>query len=169
MSEYGVPQNRERLFIVGHNGEFTFPPPHKHLFSVNDALGRMAISHAPKTGQYLTPAEDKYIESYEIKCQLKRPRDLHIDIPARTLTCRNLSGSTSDMLRLVMPDGSRRKLRVKEAARLQGFPDWFRFAGTEFQQFNQIGQSVPPLFSYQLANSVCTYLNENEQFAVISA
>ena len=158
MSDYGVPQNRERLFIVGHNGEFTFPSPHKHLFSVNDALGKMATSHAPKTGRYLTPAEDKYIESYEIKCQLKRPRDLHIDRPARTLTCRNLSGSTSDMLRLVMPDGRRRKLRVKEATRLQGFPDWFKFEGTESQAFNQIGQSVPPLFSYQLATSVLNYL-----------
>ena len=167
MSDYGVPQNRERLFIVGHNGEFSFPSSHKHVFTVRDALGSMA-KYAPKNGRYLTPAEDKYIASYELKCQLKRPRDLHLDQPSRTLTCRNLSGSTSDMIRLVMSDGRRRKLRLKEAARLQSFPDWFRFEGGETSAFNQIGQSVPPLFSYQLANSVCAYLKRFDEFAIMA-
>jgi len=169
MSDYGVPQNRKRLFIVGHKGGFVFPSPHKHLFSVNDGLGKMATSHAPKTGRYLTPAEDKYIASYELKCKLKRPRDLHLDQPSRTLTCRNLSGSTSDMLRLVMSDGRRRKLRVKEAARLQSFPDWFKFECSETAAFTQIGQSVPPLFSYQLALSVSNYLSESTEMSAVSA
>ena len=168
LSDYGVPQNRERLFIVGHNGEFSFPSPNKHVFTVRDALGSMA-TYAPKNGRYLTPSEDNYIASYELKCQLKRPRDLHLDQPSRTLTCRNLSGATSDMIRLVMRDGRRRKLRVKEAARLQGFPDWFVFEGAESAQFNQIGQSVPPVFSYQLAKSVMDYLlnyNNHQALAV---
>ena len=161
MADFGVPQNRERLFIVGHHGGFEFPEPDNQIFTVMDALG-MAAKYAPKGGRYLTDSEDRYIESYEEKCQLKTPRDLHLDRPARTLTCRNLSGSTSDMLRLVMPDGRRRKLRVSEAARLQGFPDWFRFSGSETKSFYQIGQSVPPLFSYRLAMSVLSYIQESE-------
>ena len=168
MSNYGIPQNRERLFIVGRKGKFSFPSNHEKVFSVRDALGRMATSHAPKAARYLTPAEDKYIQSYEKKCQLKNSRNLHLDQPSRTLTCRNLAGSTSDMVRLLMADGRRRKLRVKEAARLQGFPDWFEFSGTETQQFYQIGQSVPPLFSYQLALSVIEYL-QNIDDCVIEA
>tara|TARA_Y100000589_G_scaffold328989_1_gene374403 strand:- start:466 stop:1485 length:1020 start_codon:yes stop_codon:yes gene_type:complete len=163
MSEFGIPQNRKRLFIIGHKGGFEFPSPHNHVFTVENALGKMATSYAPKNGCYLTPAEDKYIASYELKCKLKRPRDLHLDQPSRTLTCRNLSGSTSDMLRLVMPDGRRRKLRVREAMRLQSFPDWFKFNCSDTAAFNQIGQSVPPLFSYQLALSVSDYLLQKDQ------
>ena len=126
MSNFEVPQNRERLFIIGHDGTFDFPDPSERQFTVRDALGELA-HEAPTDGRYLSQSEDEYIAKYEEKCQLKNPRDLHLDIPSRTLTCRNLAGSTADMIRLKMNDGRRRKIRVKEASRIQGFPDWFEF------------------------------------------
>lgn len=52
------------------------------------------------------------------------------------------------------PRCRRRRLSVREAARLQSFPDWYAFSGTKEQQFTQIGNAVPPLFSYKLAQSV---------------
>jgi len=157
MVNYGLPQKRERLFIVGHHGGFNFPKEKDQIFTVEDALGVWARQE-PSECKYLTPSEDKYIASYEKKCQLRNSRDLHLDKPSRTLTCRNLSGSTSDMIRISLSSGRRRKIRVKEAARIQGFPDWFEFTGSESSCFNQIGQSVPPLFSRQLALSVLEYL-----------
>jgi DNA (cytosine-5)-methyltransferase 1 len=70
------------------------------------------------------------------------------------LTCRNLAGATSDIQRIFLKDGRRRRLLHREAARLQSFPDWFNFCGNETQQFNQIGNAVPPLLAYHLALSV---------------
>ena len=157
MVNFGLPQKRERLFIIGHHGGFNFPEEHDIIYNVEDAVGVWA-KQEPIDGKYLNSSEDKYIASYEEKCKLQRPRDLHLDQPSRTLTCRNLSGSTSDMIRFSLKNGRRRKIRVKEASRIQGFPDWFEFTGTEASQFNQIGQSVPPIFSRQLALSVLEYL-----------
>ena len=157
MSNFEVPQNRERLFIIGHDGTFDFPDSSERQFTVRDALGELA-HEAPTDGRYLSQSEDEYIAKYEEKCQLKTPRDLHLDIPSRTLTCRNLAGSTADMIRLKMNDGRRRKIRVKEASRIQGFPDWFEFNENQATAFNEIGQSVPPLFAKQLASSVLDYL-----------
>jgi DNA (cytosine-5)-methyltransferase 1 len=47
-----------------------------------------------------------------------------------------------------------RTISVREAARLQSFPDGFRFAGSMNPGFKQIGNAVPPLFAYSLAMSI---------------
>jgi DNA (cytosine-5)-methyltransferase 1 len=51
-----------------------------------------------------------------------------------------------------------RMISVREAARLQSFPDSFRFAGSMNQAFRQIGNSVPPLMAYAVAASVMRQL-----------
>lgn len=150
---YGVPQNRERLIVVGHRSTFHFPRPSYRAVTVSDAIGD-TMSTVPNGSRMLTPEQDAYVAEYERKSHCVRPRDLYPDIPARTITCRNLAGATSDMQRVRLPDGRRRRITVREAARLQSFPDWFDFCGNEVQQFTQIGNAVPPLLAYHLAQAV---------------
>jgi DNA (cytosine-5)-methyltransferase 1 len=148
--DYGVPQNRERLFVVGHRNRFTFPKKHHTKVTVGEAIGDTMYS-IPEDSRFLTSSMDEYVARYEKASCCVNPRDLYFDKPARTLTCRNLAGATSDMQRVRLKDGRRRRLVHSEAARLQSFPDWFEFAGNETQRFNQIGNAVPPLLAYQMA------------------
>jgi DNA (cytosine-5)-methyltransferase 1 len=62
------------------------------------------------------------------------------------------------MLRVALPGGRRKRLSVREGARLQSFPDWFEFCGAEGSQFNQVGNAVPPLLAKALARSIINYL-----------
>lgn len=156
--KFDVPQNRERMVIVGHHGGFKFPKPNDYEVTSGEALGDLAID-IPDNACFLTPKMDEYIAKYEAASKCKTPRDLHLDRPARTLTCRNLAGATSDMHRIKLPDGRRRRLTIREAARLQSFPDWFEFYGSEESQYTQIGNAVPPMFAYKLALSVVDYLD----------
>lgn len=150
---YGVPQNRERLICIGHKGTFEFPEMDENKVTVKEAIGDIMYLYDENT-KFLTEKQDTYIAAYEKKSHCITPRDLHEEKPARTITCRNLAGATSDMQRIKLPDGRRKRLNVREAARLQSFPDWFVFCGNESRQFYQIGNAVPPLLAYKIALQV---------------
>ena len=162
--DYGVPQNRERIIVVGHRSAFHFPTKDTVRVTVGDAIGD-TMHEALEGCHFLTPAQDRYITEYEKKSACINPRDLYADRPARTITCRNLAGATSDMQRVRLADGRRRRIVQREAARLQSFPDWFEFCGNEVQQFTQIGNAVPPLLAYRLALAIkdTYYLTINER------
>ncbi len=158
-TDFGVPQNRERVVIVAFERHFEWPGKTvEKPVSAGVALGDLALA-APDDAKYLTPAQDRYIGVYERKSKCVRPRDLHLDRPARTLTCRNLGASTSDMQRIRLADGRRRMLTAREGARLQSFPDWFRFVGKEYSVAKQIGNAVPPLMAHALATQIMKSLS----------
>ena len=161
---FGIPQNRERLFVIGHRAKFVFPKPHVKKVTVGEAIGDTMFT-APEGSKFLNPSMDTYIAKYEKASDCINPRDLYFDKPARTLTCRNLAGATGDMQRVRLKDGQRRRLLHGEAARLQSFPDWFEFTGNETQRFNQIGNAVPPLLAYQLAVALKECYHQDELFS----
>lgn len=156
-SDFGVPQKRERIFVVGHKDAFRFPEKERRKVSSGEALGDLAFT-APSESKFLTPGMDLYIAKYEKASYCINPRDLNLKKPSRTLTCRNLAAPTGDMMRIKLPDGRRRRLLIREAARLQSFPDSFEFCGNEESIFYQIGNAVPPLLSYALAGSIRKYI-----------
>jgi len=161
---FGVPQNRERLFVFGHRAKFSFPKPHLKKITVSEAIGDIMFT-TPPDSKFLNASMDAYVAKYEKASDCINPRDLYPNKPARTLTCRNLAGATGDMQRVKLGDGRRRRLLHREAARLQSFPDWFQFAGNVTQQYNQIGNAVPPLLAYQLALVLKECYQMNDMFS----
>lgn len=77
--------------------------------------------------------------------------------PSRTLTA-HLGKDTYSHIHF---DGrQKRMISVREAARLQSFPDGFEFAGAMSASFRQIGNAVPPLLGFAVGNALMTTLEE---------
>lgn len=78
-------------------------------------------------------------------------RKMEPDCPARTL----MAHLGKDSYSHIHYDSSQaRTISVREAARLQSFPDGFRFQGTMNPAFRQIGNAVPPLLAWRIADVI---------------
>ena len=200
--DFGVPQHRERVILVGFRGENPFIYPEathgsgkKAYVTLRDALGDLPClkggqqsaeyageadndflkfvrrgsgtltEHiAPKNGAHLVRIMEA-LKDGQSKCDLPediRPKSgygnsyakLWWDRPSTTIT-RNFACPSSS--RCIHPRDSR-AMSIREGARLQSFPDDYRFYGSDGMKRLEIGNAVPPLLSVAIARQMALAL-----------
>ena len=86
---------------------------------------------------------------------LRRPEALRAALGKWEKMRKNLDAETSALIEPVKPPPHQdRLITVREAARLQGFPDHFRFSGHITSMYKQIGNAVPPPLGRAIAVEV---------------
>ena len=221
MTEYGVPQNRKRIIILGvskeHYGDkaeamvekfySSYLPEYKieKKATVRDAIGDLPklrpldepISYLGRKLSHSVsdPLINGHISRFHNKRDIELFKFLEEDIASgrmkftstkslKTLYTK-LTGKTSnvhkyyvlrwdepsnlipahlfkDGLRHIHPDPEQaRTITVREAARLQTFPDNYYFNCSQTDAFKMIGNAVPPLFAKKVAYAIYHLIQEN--------
>lgn len=107
----------------------------------------------PQSEQY-EELKKKMVPPYSTEKFLAKWQKLHLDRPSHTLVA-HLSVDTYSHIHPWEPRG----ISVREAARLQSFPDDFIFNCTMGEAFKQIGNAVPPLLSQAIAKTIKPFFN----------
>ncbi|PBQ02725.1 DNA (cytosine-5-)-methyltransferase [Pseudomonas congelans] len=98
-----------------------------------------------------------YVPPYDPTKFPNKWRKMEADKPARTL----MAHLGKDGYSHIHYDSSQaRTISVREAARLQSFPDGFTFSGSMNPAFKQIGNAVPPLLAYAIAKEIMRNIKE---------
>lgn len=196
-AHYGVPQRRERLFIIcSRSGKKLSEPPtaYNQLYTVKDALADLPSLRSGADEDFLsygTAAESTYAKS--LRGDLKGcynhlvtnnrsfvldryshipqggnwediPESLMLNYTDRTRChsgiyyrliedCQSIVVGNYRKNMLVHP-WENRGLSVREAARLQSFPDNYRFFGSIGFQQQQVGNAVPPLLAKSVFSAI---------------
>lgn len=182
-ADYGAPQRRVRLFILGSRLE-TLPefPESTHAEKGENGLFDKVLPW--KTlGQFLASIPEPYDSeitrpSLELAQQLKKiPTGSGLKSPGVVETTRPgghwgykqgtfiadpekpartvTAASTQDWIRL--EDGTLRRLTLSECAGLQGFPHDWQFIGTRSWRFKQVGNAVPIAFGEAIGKSLAQF------------
>jgi DNA (cytosine-5)-methyltransferase 1 len=147
-SKYGVPQTRDRVFIVGvQNGLPDFVPP-------AETTPDKPITAAEAIGDLVNHPWDKefaHIWSKAKKSGEQGDRHLIADRPGYTIRA-ECHGNIQWHYDLP------RRISMREAARIQSFPDTFQFVCGLRETERQIGNAVPPVLAWELARNVALTL-----------
>ncbi len=153
-ANYGVPQNRDRLFLFGHRTahQFVFPEPNLSVVPCYKALEKPVDNlENHTTRKHKANSIIRYMElSYGERDKRGRVDRLNPNLPSKTVISGGTKGGGRSHLHPIYP----RTLTVRESARLQTFPDDFIFCGSPARQFTQVGNAVPPLLAFHIACSI---------------
>jgi DNA (cytosine-5)-methyltransferase 1 len=180
-ADYGVPQERERVFFIGARKDKKIPipilrPTHSKNPKVDLPTGRRRnkwVTLKKAIGDLPDPCKSTDDEVYEggfssIYMSRNRRKDwgdasYTIQAGARHAPLHpsspRMKKVETDKWVFTSEKGVRR-LSVRECAKIQTFPDTYKFASTVLDKYTQIGNAVPPLLAQRVAEAVMESLEK---------
>ncbi len=170
-ADFGVPQKRERVFIVGIrkdiNKKFVFPDSTHSQTGKDGKKKWVPLNNGIDS---LIPSDPKYYFSQRAvqgmknaKNNMKRGLFQDLSQPCLTVTSHLAKVSLNSRDPVLLVDAEKelyRRFTPREAARIQSFPDEFVFAGSESDAYRQIGNAVPPVVMWNIVKALLEQVKE---------
>jgi len=161
--DFGLPQNRERIYIIGFldsKAEFEFPEPTFIQTSVGDILDPQVDSKYTISDKLWAGHQRRKIENKKKGKGFGYGMVNHDSPYTNTISARYYKDGSEILIQ--QESKNPRKLTPREAARLQGFPDYFVIPVSDTQAYRQFGNSVAVNVVTSIARNILSHI-ENEE------
>ena len=160
-AEYGVPQKRERVIIVGFRKDlgvdFTFPTP--VITTVEEYAPLQAVIEAEVPEKYYF--SDKAVAGLmKNRESMNKGRAQDVTKPCNTVGAHLAKVSLNSTAPVLLVNGRYRRFTPREVARIQSFPENFRLIGSEAAQYRALGNAIPPVMFWYVARAVAEVLRQ---------
>ena len=156
-SDYGVPQKRERVIIVGFKNKedydnFTFPEP---TTLTNKVALSSVIDQAANNEEKWFFSEKAVRGMLMVQSKMNKGRVQKLEEPCNTISSHLAKVSLNSTDPVLYIDGRYRRFTPLECAGIQSFPKEFDFSSvSETKQYKAIGNAVPPVFMWHIARAL---------------
>jgi len=160
--EYGVPQKRERIFIVGFrkdlNIKFTFPKPKIAEESKYVPLKIVLEKTVPQKYFFTEKAVQGMLRN---RTKMNKGRVQDIEKPCNTVGSHLAKVSLNGTDPVLYDKEKYRRFTPREVARIQSFPDTFNLISSEPAQYRALGNAIPPVLLWYIARNIIYYILPN--------
>lgn len=154
-ANYGVPQKRERVIIVGFRKDlqvdFTFPKI--EIESEENFIPLKTVIQETVDEKYFF-SEKAVAGMMKNRASMNKGRAQDITKPCNTVGAHLAKVSLNSTDPVLMENGRYRRFTPREVARIQSFPDSFELVGSEAAQYRALGNAIPPVMFWYVANAV---------------
>lgn len=164
--EFGIPQKRERVIIVGVRKDidcvFHYPKPVCTEFEAVPLRAVIDKLNIEEKKYYFSERAVQGVKN--AKNNMKRGLWQDLNFPCLTITSHLAKTSMNSRDPILLVDEKReiyRRFTPREAARIQSFPDSFILNKSETKSYKQIGNAIPPVMMWHIAQSLQAAINNN--------
>ena len=161
-----MPQKRERVIIIGFRNDldddFQFPDP----------VLKNELEWIPLNTVIESVVDKKYFFSEKAvlgmmrkRITMNKGRAQDINKPCNTVGAHLAKVSLNSTDPVLLDSGRYRRFTPREVARIQSFPENFELVGSEASQYRALGNAIPPVMAWYVANKVCEWFLNKEKFS----
>ncbi len=158
-ANFGVPQKRERVIIVGFrkdlNVNFSFPSETITDEERYEPLSSVIEENVPEKYYFSEKAVAGMLRNRE---SMNKGRAQDTSKPCNTVGAHLAKVSLNSTDPVLMENDRYRRFTPREVARIQSFPESFELVGSESAQYRALGNAIPPVMFWYVANQVAKYL-----------
>lgn len=156
-SDYGVPQKRERVIIMGFRDDtdfekFVFPDP----VTIENKIPIKEVIDLDANNDDKWYFSQKAVDGMlAVKDKMNKGRAQNINEPCNTISSHLAKVSLNSTDPVLFINNRYRRFTPLECARIQSFPETFKLTSvSECRQYKAIGNAVPPVLMWYIAESL---------------